>query len=210
MRNPLAGLMMALIVSSQLVYSSEIQGPSDHVRIVSDASQVAGCSFLGEVIGKSGWSEKRAFENLRKNAARLGANRVLFTVSAPSSGTKYRGEAYFCGSAEIKPEPTPIRAIEATGPKTSEEVRVVSDATQVAGCKFLDEVVGESSWSEKAAFENLKKNAEKLGGNRVLFTLSAPTSGTKYRGEVYFCDPIEAARSAAPTTSESTSQQPEK
>lgn len=77
------------------------------VRITANPEAVRGCTLMGEVRGKSNWGgllyqkagEERARGGLRNAAVALGANVVLIeTALTGFSGSKIRGEAYWCVS----------------------------------------------------------------------------------------------------------------
>lgn len=90
--------------------------PGEAVRVVGDASQVEGCKLIGEVKGKSSWggamqsyAESKAYRHIKENALKMGADTVLVVTGHSSwAASKYRGEAYLCGTSEAAPTPTPV------------------------------------------------------------------------------------------------------
>ena len=77
-----------------------------------DASVVAGCTFLGEVSGTSGWGGLAAstgIENAKNQAldqaAKKGATHVVWNALAGGWGPSASGKAYRCPSVAPKPAP---------------------------------------------------------------------------------------------------------
>jgi len=104
--------LILVCVLAPATSAKEKPKPWDSVRVVGDADLVEDCELLGEVKGKSSWggvmqshAESKAYQHLKKNAQKMGANTVLMlTGHSVWAGSKYRGEAYNCeisGSSEV-------------------------------------------------------------------------------------------------------------
>ena len=99
----------------------------ENVRVTDDDAKVAGCTFIGEVKGKSSYGglfaqnigEEKAYKHLKRNAWEMGANTVLMIAGRSGfGGSKYRGEAYRCESEGMRPDDAVVLGgVEICGPE---------------------------------------------------------------------------------------------
>jgi hypothetical protein len=107
--------MCWVALAASFAIAEETPKPWESVRIVGDSHQVEGCRLIGEVKGKSSWggamqsyAESKAYQHIKQNALKMGANTVLMVTGHSSwGGSKYRGEAYLCGTPDAVPTPAP-------------------------------------------------------------------------------------------------------
>ena len=115
MKALVSGLAFLAAVSGVVVLADEKPEPWESVRVVGDSGMVEGCKRIGEVKGKSSWggalqsyAESKAYRHIKENALKMGADTVLVVTGHSSwGGSKYRGEAYLCGTPEPTPTPAP-------------------------------------------------------------------------------------------------------
>ena len=174
---------------------------SESVLVTRDAAEVKGMTKVGEVQGRSMFfgltakkGEKDATKKLQKEAAALGATKVLIVHEEGMGSTTLKGIAYRGGSAKRttssadKTNPAPAAAAATSW----ESVMVTRDAAEVSGRQKLGEVQGRSMFfgltakkGEKDATKKLQQAAAALGASKVLITHEDTMGSTSIKGIAY-------------------------
>jgi uncharacterized lipoprotein len=111
LRSSLAAVILVVVVPLLAACSTSRSAAAQKVQ-EADSSMVAGCTFLGDVSGTSGWGGLAASTGIEyaKNqaldqAAKKGATHVVWNTLAGGMSSSVSGKAYKCPGASPKATP---------------------------------------------------------------------------------------------------------